>query len=524
MSLGRAQQTGRSHGSDALMSYRSDEQPLDLHLWFLCEFLIQSKVDMKPLQLYVIAACFLKMRRRMNDKNNISKFYYDSLTTLDVSEFPEFIEPPPSGTFKTTIDKQLLIEVLPVLHEHLPHLPMSNLLRQAEAANSQCPYNIYTEDTRIEFHALLCGLLKCYKESLDSLKTYHQQRNRLSTASKFKSHLSTVLIYGTALQLLSRGSAINNHLKAIESLLRDHRRDKTADVKLQMAEEIEEEVEVDAELEGTTEQPLWESYRDWLRLMVAHFEAVSVLVGHIASSKFQSDKIVIKILSAPRPNQAMLPWEDLLNSKYFPAHTLNSAPNASIENIIDSLKMWSKPEGNNTNNVENVLLAIQKLLTRDSEEPSKLIVAPSDEPANASAVGLSPELEQIIIQLKSLKDCQSPARDKCIAEIIATLSNLPSRAPQSQELIRGVVHMLESLRDGAIIFRQLRKNALKKGIGFIGSLHCELIIASLIELAASSRDSAIALGDILKEFEVSCIFLALQDASDILRCRTVDMS
>jgi hypothetical protein len=77
------------------MSYRSLEQPLDIHLWFLCEFLIQSKVDMKPLQLYVVTACFMKIHRRMNDKNNVSKSYYDSLMTLNVAEFPEFSEPPP---------------------------------------------------------------------------------------------------------------------------------------------------------------------------------------------------------------------------------------------------------------------------------------------------------------------------------------------------------------------------------------------------------------------------------------------
>ena len=80
--------------------------------------------------------------------------------------------------------------------------------------------------------------------------------------------------------------------------------------------------------------------------------------------------------------------------------------------------------------------------------------------------------------------------------------------------------MLESLRDGAVIFKQLRRNALTKGDGFTGSLHCEIVIASLIKLMSLlSRDSAAAtvtgpgMGDILKEFEVSCIVSAIQDAS-----------
>ena len=510
---------GRSQKSDALMSYRREEQPLDIHLWFLGKFLIKSKFDMKALQLYVVAASFKKIRRRMNDSKQISKFNYDSLVTLDVVEFPEFSEPPPNRTSQAAKDEELL-KVLPTIHKHLPSLPMSNLLRQVELANGQGPYNIYTEDTRIEFHMLLCELLRLFKLSLDTLKLYHEKETILSEPSKFEPNLSTVLFYGSALQLLSRGSAIDNHLKAIEPLLRDRRRDKSADVKLRMTEEIEEE-EVDAELEGTTEQPLWESYRDWLRLMVVHFEAVSVLVGHIAGPRFQSNEIIIKILSAPRSSQEMQPWEELLNSKYFPVHTPNNAPNASLKDILTSLRTLTKYEGPKTNSVEEVLLNLRALLTPDSENPSEPVVGPSDEPANAPAVGLSPKLKKIIKQLQSIKDCNSPARDNCIKDITSTLSNLPSQAAQSQESIRGVIHMLQSLRDGAKIFKQLRKNALGKGVGFTGSLHCELVIACLIMLASfipSTDVQATGMEDILKEFKVSCIVLAqaLQDASDIL--------
>jgi hypothetical protein len=569
------------------VSYRSEEQPLDVHLWILCELLIQSKVDIKPLQLYIIAACFLKIRHRMKDKN-ISKAYYNSLK--NVTDFPKFTETS-KGTPKAQeaqSDKHLLIEVLPVLHEYIPHLPMSNLLRQSEAASAQGPYNIYTEDTHMEFHLLLCELLRRFEISLDKLKAYHEEKDRLSEPSKFESLLSAVLTYGTALQILARGSAIDKHLKAIEPLLSDHRRDKTADIKLQTMTEGKEE-EVDIELVGTTAQPLWKSYRDWLRLMVVHFDAVSILAGHVASPNFQADKIVIKILSAPLPSQAMLSWEDLLNSKHFPAHAPNLAPSATLKEIIDSLKFWSAPEGNKANTVEAVLKAVQDLLTPDSEEPTSKpairpvvvpavgpavapavvpptvvpvvapavtpavapaiepTVAPAVEPplepavapavapaavpagapaaapaAAAPAVELPPELKQIIIQLKSLKDCQSPARDKCIQEITATLSNLDPQAPQSQALIREVIRLLESLRDGSMIFRKLRKDALSKGIGFTGSLHCELVIASLIKLASSlevsSHDPATAAKyrKILKDFKVSCIVSAIQDPSDIL--------
>lgn len=530
------------------MSYRSEEEPLDTHLWFLCKLLIQSGHDLKSLQLYIIAACFVKIRRRMKNLP-ISKPYHNSLK--NVTEFPKFTEAP-KGTPKSQeaqSDNDLLTKVLPVLHRHIPHLPMSNLLsnllRQGEAASAQASYDVYTEDTRIEFHTLLCELLKRFEESLDNLKTYHDKKDRLSAPSEFKSRLAAVLTYGTALQLIARGSMIEKHLKAIEPLLGDHRRDKTADIKLQtMTDERGEEVDVELErvrstTHGTMVHPLWKSYRDWLRLMVVHFDAVAILAGHVASSSFQAKEISIKILSAPRPSQAMLSWENLLNSKHFPAHTPNTIPNAPLKDIIDSLKKWSEPEVDKLNTIETVLGAVKELLIPDSEEPiikpaiRPIIapavapavvpaVAPAAAPAVAPAVEPPTELKQIIMQLKSLKNCQSPARDTCIEEVTATLSKLDPQSPQSQVLIREVIRLLESLRDGSVIFRKLRQIGLSKGIGFTGSLHCELVIASLIKLASlletSSLEPACAAEyrNILNEFKVSRIVSALQDPSDTL--------
>jgi hypothetical protein len=277
--------------------------------------------------------------------------------------------------------------------------------------------------------------------------------------------------------------------------------------------------------------------------MVVHFDAVAILAGHVASSNFQAKEISIKILSAPRPSQAMLSWEKLLNSKHFPAHTPNTIPNAPLKDIIDSLKKWSEPEVDKLNTIETVLGAVKELLIPDSEEPIikpaiRPIIAPAIAPTVvptvvpaatpaamptvAPAVEPPTELKQIIMQLKSLKNCQSPARDTCIEEVTATLLKLDPQLPQSQVLIREVIHLLESLRDGSVIFRKLWQIGLSKGIGFTGSLHCELVIASLIKLASlletSSLEPACAAEyrDILNEFKVSRIVSALQDPSDTL--------
>ena len=78
--------------------------------------------------------------------------------TLNVVEFPEFTEPPKGApkAQETENDKHLLTKVLPVLLEHIPDLPMLNLLQQGEAASAKGPYNIYTEDT----HRISCSFMQ----------------------------------------------------------------------------------------------------------------------------------------------------------------------------------------------------------------------------------------------------------------------------------------------------------------------------------------------------------------------------
>jgi hypothetical protein len=242
-------------------------------------------------------------------------------------------------------------------------------------------------------------------------------------------------------------------------------------------------------------------------------------------------KITIKILSVPRPNQTMLSWEDLLNSDHFPLNIPSDrdVTNLHVKDIIDALKFWSKPEKGKANTVDIsvVLKGLKGLLTPDNKEPSKPVIRPvgasSVEPAIAPAAK-SPEpepepelkLKEIIDQLKNVRNCHLPAREKCVNEMAAVLSNLVDlQAPKSQASIREVIHLLESLKDSAVIFNRLRKDGLSKGVGFTGSLHCEVAIASLIAWPTGS-DIEAATQDIVNEFKVSCIVSALQDPSNML--------
>ena len=65
----------------------------------------------------------------------------------------------------------------------------------------------------------------------------------------------------------------------------------------------------------------WESYRDWLMLMVHYFNATEVL--HVFASKLKIEPnaaISITILTPPLSNKWMLLWTELLkNERFFPA-------------------------------------------------------------------------------------------------------------------------------------------------------------------------------------------------------------
>jgi hypothetical protein len=62
----------------------------------------------------------------------------------------------------------------------------------------------------------------------------------------------------------------------------------------------------------------WESYRDWLMLMVHYFDAASVLNKHMRSLS-PNATISITIMSPPLPDRKMLTWIEVLKSdRFFP--------------------------------------------------------------------------------------------------------------------------------------------------------------------------------------------------------------
>src|SRR6267143_958257 len=90
--------------------------------------------------------------------------------------------------------------------------------------------------------------------------------------------------------------------------------------------------------------PLWMSYVDWLRLMIAHFDAVDILVGYVTAPEFQHNTISTQILVAPPVDQSLLPWRELFtDSTLFPTKTVCDASGKDNAVILEFLNKALEP-------------------------------------------------------------------------------------------------------------------------------------------------------------------------------------
>jgi hypothetical protein len=68
---------------------------------------------------------------------------------------------------------------------------------------------------------------------------------------------------------------------------------------------------------------LTKSYIDWLRLTVAHFDAIEIIIQYVWSSSFCYKKISAMTLVAPSTSTALCSWEEVIED-YLPEPDLTS--------------------------------------------------------------------------------------------------------------------------------------------------------------------------------------------------------
>jgi hypothetical protein len=411
--------------------------------------LLRSSADLQKYSnaflLYIVSASYQKMNDRMARKD-ISETYKACLLDQRTFAFK-------SPTIKMEHDSdhdESFIEVIPDLAKNAD-TKIPNLAKFAITKVDQ----IYNESTYMEFHLLLCELLTNFSQSLHHLV----EMKKAETASgkrdvaKIVITLKNVAIFGNYLRRMVRSSAIEAHLQNIAHLL-------VVDSRKSWTPESEEDVDlVDFQRlkpysmrKGKPLSP-WESYRDWLRLMVHYFDASKVLTVYFSSMTNVS--ISVKILSPPLPSKEMLSWTDLLATEHFFPAVPKKLSGKDLSEFLT-----------NSYNAEVEVLNSALLLKGNLEldVPTSDILTEID------------TLAQAVVKCTSI--------DLHVSENILALKDF---GPQVRQTKMGkIVESLSTLSNGATFYANLKQGQLHTGKGFNGKYHCEAYIASILALFNSS--------------------------------------
>jgi hypothetical protein len=269
--------------------------------------------------------------------------------------------------------------------------------------------------------------------------------------------IEKVLLYGYTLRWLLDSSAIEPHLKNIEPSLQDHRRTEAEPILLSMEEDDAERAE---EVQPSTPKDLWESYKDWLKLILIHFTSVERLVNYVTGPHFHYKEIAIKLLVTPYPSSSdHLPSVRAL-IKEGPLSGGNPKANEDLINFLDS----RKPPLNAQKALSKLGSTFQTL--KDATTSKSLVT-------------------QAIKDVETLEECdlKLPDWDKSVAIISKNLHalqdylNLEKTEPQSY--IKCIDGALRSLQHNLWIFQMLTSDTPRHA----GTVHCEASIASFFALS-----------------------------------------
>lgn len=510
-----------------LTLYNRREPTLASHLWILSQLLFSNRFDSegdkgqsfdeegqsfdeegqsldeegqsfdeayKRLMKYTIATCHPKMIRRFD--NGLSACYMESLRGVkDLLVKPEVQSD--IDAHKVVHDRALLEEFVKYTDE-IPDMLQTSIpkikLICGQLPPKGKPFQLYTSETCMEFHNLLLELLDSFQLSLRKLKPFRGKP--VHDPDLFRKLLRKILVYGFALLSIARGNAIEMHLQSIEGLLADHRRANVKPSPMPEEEDMEkdgtmaeEELEVVQPLLSDTglPMPLWKTYRDWLRLMVVHFDAVNILMRFVAHKSPSQTAISVKILVAPTVDNGLLSWSDLLNDpKLFPVgNTTSSGP--TNQDLLDFL-----------------MTALAKIKTARKYASSGLAAQKYWNERN-----LKNKSKQIIQQLHSLKnlsDYVGSVDDIC--ELV-TKRNADEAAgkPEDSAVVDDITNKIQSLCD--TLDKECERVRFPFNLEmtkFLGTLHCEACLTSILHNDTRDNMTDDRYKEVLDKTVVGCRF------------------
>jgi hypothetical protein len=435
---------------------------------------------------YVIATCYPKMERRLGHPT-MSLPYINSLKGVAIVPFNESLREEP--TIREIASDRSFLSFVPGLIDHL-HTPIPHIHEQVKLAAADQDFQLYDKNTCQEFHFLFLELLKRFQTSLKEL-TNSQNDN-----GQFTKYVLQALLMGDALRRMAKGAALRMHLRTIEAKLVDHRR---PDMSMPMPggnaakdeEQGEKQDEPDEELEAVQPSalsmeknvpvpvPLWKSYRNWLNLMVIHFDAVYILFHHISKPAFDKHRMIsLKVLVAPPTDKALLPWRQLFtDSKLFPTENeADSSSSTTNDEILKFLNDAASPD------MKKCFSLIQAVKSSWKQKKKDVTIQ---------------HLAKFISFDSETSDWHSSA-----SKLAATINDYYAKTPSSDELFDKITNTIQSLHDAAIFYLFLSKKDFSNE--FSGTLHCEACLTSLLSAADSDNDITIDSKhkDVLEEMKV----------------------
>ena len=465
------------------LAHRGKES-FDTHAWMLRTLLQPSTDRFSPFLLYVIAVSFPKMIRRT--KKHLSTTYMDSLLKLKSFAFIEKAQK--SGNSNTDQDRdQSFIHSMP----RLVALAQTKIPNLECAAKQQQPVAIYNKNTYMEFHLLLCELLTGFCASLIGLQTIRDRtlKDGIFDLVAISKALKKVVIFGTFLRIMVRSSAIETHLQSIEHLLVVDAR------KLWTPSEAGAEEDTDiADFQCLKPysmrkgKPLlpWQSYRDWLQLMVHYFDSATILDSFIKElgSSFTPDTFSITILTppGPSPDKEMLSWTKLLKTEYFAQTPPGEMSGKGFIKVLGDICKTYAPMRN----------------------PIKLL-------ASRAAKGLQSDASACVSEIRTSAERMVdkytlPDQHKIIAKIIEL-----TEKRDMESIVEGLNILLKS----ASFYMDLQQGSLYQGKGFKGRHHCEAYLASLLAVLVDQSGTYVAdfekrLGTLFGQEEVNQVLELLK--------------
>jgi hypothetical protein len=390
------------------------------------------------------------MARRFNNKD-LSIPYIESLKQVKliplISDASSIADDSGCDGNEVASDR-FFLEDFVKLYAGNPELLKSRVPKIIQMAENMPPTNIdiqlYTNETRTEFHHLLLELLDCFNKALDQLIALDKTSKGSAPAIKnFNDNVDDVHLYGYALLRLSRGRAFRKHLENIESFL-DHPHRSNTGVS-------------DPELEAISRLALVNSYIAWLRLMVGHFDAVEIIVRHVTSKDFPYDTIIVEILLAPPTNKTLLPWQELFTDYKFLRKSDAANSTVTKEEIFKFLQ-------------DGMAAALKKKdVLHDLQSALRIWSLGEADSRKAS---------HFLDHLMKLTDQEKDEIAAVKKKISDWKHHVPSNSPDSRDditnEIKALLDVFGELSDRDRFFLYL------KNMSFTGTLHCEACLASLL--------------------------------------------